>query len=311
MTNMDIVKSQEYHDLLKKLNPEMSFEPRMDGINTMIDFFKYQSNPNDEISYMEEHEITYEIFRHTYFFIELDDLTLIGLYNNQLGREYIVLVERDGSIHFIGDSIINWTNDPRLEFSPDKVFEFQTACFYKYHIPTTTWSEQKVKISKTDASEEFNKDEKYQNYLKSDLLYDTYAHLRDHRKRNGLNIKKFRVRILGFAKSKGVHAFYIADNSRRTECILDYRFFSHIAKKDIKGFMDVDVTYNYNENGFIDIKSYKTSKVSLFNLVGLFSGFKERMRLITYYIHYIKIFILFFSMAKYMDLKSGFNKNKK
>jgi hypothetical protein len=311
MTNMEIVKSQEYQELLKELDADMSFIPQMDSINTMIDFFKYQSNPNDKISYMEEHEITYEILRHTYFFIELDDLTLIGLYNNQLGREYIVLVERDGSIHFIGDSIINWTNDPRLDFSADKVFEFQTACFYKYNIPTTTWTEQKVKISKTDASEEFNNDEKYQNYLKSDILYDTYTHLRDHRRKNGLNTKKFRVRILGFAKSQGVHAFYIADNSRRTECILDYRFFSHIPHNDIKGFMDIDVIYDYHENGFIDIKSYKTSKVSLFNLVGLFSGFKERMRLITYYVHYVKIFILLFSMAKYIDLKSTLNKFKK
>jgi hypothetical protein len=53
MTNMEIVKSQEYQELLKELDADMSFIPQMDSINTMIDFFKYQSNPNDKISYMD------------------------------------------------------------------------------------------------------------------------------------------------------------------------------------------------------------------------------------------------------------------
>lgn len=309
MTNLEIVTSQEYQDLLIKLNPTMSFEPEMVEVNKMIDYFKYQSNPDDEVSYIEEHLVTYEILKNTHFFIEFKNLTLVGLYNNKFGREYFILVKKDGSVKFLGDSIINWTNDDSLHFKQDLIFEFQTACFYKYNIPTVTWLDKTIRISKTTTIEDFNTDESYQNYLKSDMLYDTYSHLKETSKA-GLNIKKLRLRVLGFAQSKGVFVLYINDQLERTECILDYRFFNGINQEEIKGFMDVDIKYEYHESGYIDIQYYKTSKASIFNIVGLFSGFKERFRLLSYYAGFLKIFAYLYTRGKIIQIRTDIDRYK-
>jgi hypothetical protein len=309
MNNLEIVTSQEYQELLRKLNPSMSFEPEMTEINKMIDYFKYQSNPDDEVSYIEEHLVTYEVLKNTNFFIEFKNLTLVGLYNNNFGREYFVLVEKDGSVKFLGDSIINWTNDDDLYFKRELIFEFQTACFYKYNIPTITWLDKTIRISKTTTPDDFSHDERYQNYLKSDMLYDTYSHLKETSK-IGSNIKKLRLRVLGFAQSKGVFVVYINDQLERTECILDYRFFNGINPKEIKGFMDVDINYEFYENGYIDIQHYKTSKVTIFNIVGFLSGFKERFRLISYYAGFLRIFVYLFTRGKMIQIKSDLDRHK-
>lgn len=75
MTKLEIVKSQEYHDLLRKLNPLMNFDLEYDDIQQMIDYFKYQSNVDDKVSYMERHMVSYEIMKNSYFFLEFKDLT--------------------------------------------------------------------------------------------------------------------------------------------------------------------------------------------------------------------------------------------
>lgn len=301
MTNLEIVKSQEYHDLLRKLNPSMNFDLEYDDIQQMIDYFKYQSNIEDKISYMERHMVTYEIMKNSYFFLEFKNLTLIGLYTNPNENEhdYFILVEKDGSVHFIGDSIINWTNSDLLPFLEEDVFAFQTACYYKYNIPTIKWIEKTVKIAKTIHSSEFETDLKYQTYLKSDMLYDTYNYLKDTGL-FGINKKQLRMRIRGIAENDGVVAFHVQEDMSLAENIFDKRFFTEIP--NLKGFMDLDIQYTYHENGVIEITHYKASKPSLFNLVGFFSNFKARLKLYSYFIKFFKIVIHLLTIAFLIDL---------
>lgn len=309
MNNLEIITSKEYQDLLLKLNPTMSFKPEMVEINKMIDYFKYQSNVDDKVSYMEEHMITYEVMKNTHFFIEFKNLTLIGLYTNHIDKEYFVLIKKNGSIHFIGDSIINWTNCEALPFLPEQVFEFQTACFYKYNIPTITWLDKTVKIGKTITPDEFNNDEIYQNYLKSDLLFDTYTYLKD-RSNQGNNLQVIRGRIRGITENNGVLIYHVNDKFEVIECILDSRFFTDIPLSKLKGFIDLDIRYTYHENGLIDIYNYKVSKPSILNLTGFFSGFKERLRLYSIYFTMLRIMVKLYSIVFFIELNDDFKNFK-
>lgn len=278
MTNRDIVTSQDYHNLLSNLDPSMSFEPEMVEVNKMIEFFKFQSNEKDEISYMEEHMISYEVMKNTYFFVEFPNRVLIGLYTNTMGKDYIILVERDGTINFIGDTIINWTNDERLPFDKDDVFKFQTQCHYKYNMPTITWTDKTIKMGRTITDNDFTHDMAYQSYLKSDMLYDTYRYLKDT-SLQGDNIRKLRARIRGITENNGVLIYYVNAAHKVVECILDSRFFSNIDPNKMNGFIDLDIEYTCHPNGVVNITHYKSSKPSLFNITGFFNGFKERLRL--------------------------------
>jgi hypothetical protein len=309
MNNLEIVTSQEYQDLLRKLNPSMSFEPEMVDINKMIEFFKFQSNPDDKVSYMEEHMVTYEIMKNTHFFIEFKNLTLIGLYTNKVDKEYFILVKRDGSIHFIGDSIINWTNYEYLPFISENVFEFQTACFYKYNIPTVTWLDKTIKIGKTITPDDFNNDVNYQSYLKSDMLYDTYRYLKEFSVK-GDNLQRIRGRIRGITDSEGVLVYYVNEKFKVVECILDSRFFNGINTNTLKGFIDLDIRYTYHEDGLIDIYNYKVSKPSLFNIAGFFSGFKERLRLYSICFTMLRIMVKLYSIVFFIELNDDFRKFK-
>lgn len=308
MTKLEIVKSQEYHDLLRKLNPLMNFDLEYDDIQQMIDYFKYQSNVDDKVSYMERHMVTYEIMKNSYFFLEFKDLTLIGLYTNpnENDHDYFILVEKDGTVHFIGDSIINWTNSTLLPFQEKDVFEFQTACYYKYNIPTVTWIDKTVKIAKTITPDEFTNDYKYQNYLKSDMLYDTYNYLKDTGI-VGVNKKQLRMRVRGIAENDGVVAFHVQDDMTLSENIFDKRFFTHIP--NLKGFMDLDIQYTYHEDGVIEITDYKATKPSLFNLVGFFSNFKARLKLYSYFITFFRLALRLFAIMFLID--NNINKPKK
>lgn len=305
MTNLEIVTSKEYQDLLIKLNPTMSFEPEMFEINKMIDYFKYQSNVDHKVSYMEDHMVTYEVLKNTHFFIEFKNLTLIGLYTNHIDKEYFVLVKKNGSIHFIGDSIINWTNCEWLPFIPEEVFEFQTACFYKYNIPTITWLDKSVKVGKTITPDEFDDDQKYQSYLKSDMLFDTYTYLKDI-STEGYNVQIIRGRIRGLTENNGVLVYHVNDKFKVIECILDARFFADIPPDELTGFIDLDIKYRYYENGFIDIYRYKVAKPSLFNLAGFFSGFRARLRLYSLCFTLLRIMVKLYSIVFFIKLNDDF-----
>lgn len=309
MTNMEIVTSPEYHDLLNTLYPRMSFEPEMIEINKMIEFFKFQSNQNDEVSYMEEHMISYEVMKNTYFFIGFPNLVLIGLYTNTIGKDYFILVERDGTINFIGDTIINWTNDERLPFEKEAVFEFQTQCHYKYNIPTITWMDKTIKMGRTITENDFNHDVAYQSYLKSDMLYDTYRYLKDNSHR-GNNLKKLRSRIRGFTENKGVLVYYVNEDHKVVECILDSRFFTNINPNQMNGFIDLDIEYTYSEDNVITINHYKSSKPSLFNLTGFFYGFKERLRLYSVCFTMFRIVVKLYTMLFFFKLNRDIEKMK-
>lgn len=309
MKTIEIVTSKEYQDLLIKLNPTMSFKPDIVDINKMIDFFKFQSNPDDKVSYMEEHMVTYEIMKNTHFFIEFKNLTLIGLYTNKIDKEYFILVKKDGSVHFIGDSIINWTNYEYLPFISENVFEFQTACFYKYNISTVTWLNKTINIGKTITSDDFNNDINYQSYLKSDMLYDTYCYLKEFAV-IGDNLQRIRGRIRGITEKKGVLIYYVNEKFKVVECILDSRFFNEININNLKGFIDLDISYTYNENGIINIYNYKVSKPSLFNIAGFFSGLKERLRLYSICFTLLRIIVKLYSIVFLIELNNDFKKFK-
>jgi hypothetical protein len=304
MNNLEIVTSQEYQDLLSKLNPSMSFEPEMVDINKMIEFFKFQSNPDDKVSYMEEHMVTYEVLKNTHFFIEFKNLMLVGLYTNTIGKDYFILVEKDGTINFIGDTVINWTNYEELYFDKELVFEFQTACHYQYEIPTITWMDKTIKMGRTITPDDFNNDKAYQSYLKSDMLYDTYRYLKDNSAK-GYNFKKLRMDIRGLAQSKGAVAYYIDEQFKLIDCILDYRFFTDVNPKKVKGFFDLDIEYEYSEDDVINITHYKASKPSIFNIFGLFSGFKERLRLYTVFLRILPFLAWMHSYIFFVKITNG------
>lgn len=304
---MEIVNSPDYHKLVLKLDPEMSFTPDMLEVNKMIDYFKYQSNVEDKVSYIEKHMVTYEIMKNTHFFIEFKNLELIGLYNNQIDREYFILVKRDGSVHFIGDSIINWTNDENLYFEKEDIFEFQTACFDRYNIPTITWVDKTIKIGKTINTDEFDNDLNYQSYLKSDMLYDTYEYLRTNAIL-GVNVKKLRMRIRGISENHGIVAFYVKEDFKLDQCILDNRFFTSL--DNVKGFVDLDILYIYHASGFVEITYYKSSKPSIFNLVGFFSNFKARLKLYSFSFMIFRFMIKMYTMIFFIDLKDDIRRFK-
>lgn len=307
MNNMEIVMSQDYHDLLSKLDPRISFEPKMVEVNKMIEFFKFQSNEKDEVSYMEEHMISYEVMKNTHFFIEFPNLVLIGLYTNTMGKDYFILVERDGTINFIGDTVINWTNEERLSFDKETVFEFQTQCHYKYNLPTITWTDKTVKMGRTITDDDFNHDVAYQSYLKSDMLYDTYRYLKDT-SIQGKNIRKLRARIRGLTENNGVLIYYVNGTHKVVECILDLRFFSNIVPNKLNGFIDLDIEYTCHADGVVTINHYKSSKPSLFNITGFFNGFKERLRLYAVCFTMIRIVVRLYTILFFFKLNRDIKK---
>lgn len=145
---------------------------------------------------------------------------------------------------------------------------------------------------------EFINDYKYQNYLKSDMLYDTYNYLKDTGI-VGVNKKQLRMRVRGIAENDGIVAFHVQDDMTLSENIFDKRFFTHIL--NLKGFMDLDIQYVYHEDGVIEITDYKATKPSLFNLVGFFSNFKARLKLYSYFITFFRLALRLFAIMFLID----------
>lgn len=306
MNNKEIVLSYGYKKLLSDIT---NVEVKVD-YSEQLRYYKYHS---DKLNYQYDKSahVVYEIIKKTVFFFELDNKTLIGLYNHTIDKDYIIKLNYNGELKFIGDSISNWTNEI---FEQSIANRFQNSCYNQFQIPTRKSNQEYPDLRLIELNydkQEYLDDKEYKSYLESDVYYNTYEFLKDNAYKNGLNKKNFQMMFYSVTDSRKEFLCFLIDPDNKKSgvqrVLLDSRFLD-ISKIDyykIKPYKFLDLYIEYEVNDLkININKSRITFVSIFNLIGLFRNFKTRLVLIKSKLIVLKLIFIAKMLEMVHNIKS-------
>lgn len=306
MNNKEIVLSHEYKKLLYNIT---NAEVKVD-YSEQLRYYKYHS---DELNYQYDKSahVVYEIIKKTTFFFELNNKTIIGLYNHTIDKDYIIRLDYNGELSFVGDSISNWTNEI---FEQSIANKFQHACYNIFNIPTRQSNKNYPDLRLIELNydkQEYISDKEYKSYLDSDVYYNTYEFLKDNAYTKGLNKKHLQMMFYAVTDNRKEFLCFLVDPDNKKSgvqrVLLDSRFLD-ISKIDyykIKPYKFLDLYIEYEVNDLkIDINKSKMTFVSIFNLIGLFRNFKTRLVLIKSKLIVLKLMFIAKMLEMVHNIKS-------